>query len=887
MSDLNALFSPSSIAVVGATERRQSAGNIVFRNLINSGYNGIILPINTKRRSVCGVLAYSSIDKAPIVPELAILCTQSKYNPALIEELGSAGVKAVIIVDSQTSQESQEIELELLESAKRYGMRILGPNSLGLILPWKNLNLSLSPISAQQGSLAFVSQSAAICSTVLDWAKDKQIGFSAFVSVGRGIDIDFADLLDTLALDSKTRAILVYVDSIVDARKFMSAARAASRNRRVLVVKGGRSPEGALAASRHSGLPNTTMDVVFDSAIKRSGMLRVHNTHELFAAVETLTHSVPLRGERLTIVTNGGGPAIMAVDSLSDRGGKLADLSVKLQQRLLSLNVTEASNPIDLGGDATAKRYVDTLTALMDSEETDAILVMHSPTAVVDPLDLATQVLDVVKAHPKRKRYNILTNWTGESSTVGARKKINAEGIPTYRTPESAAVAFMHLVEYRRNQRQLMQTPSSLEGISAEEKVKAEQWLNQQISKGDTHLGPHTAAELFTHYGFDVLPTWHVKDALQASEKASEVGFPIALKIQSKQLSRKSDVHGVQLNLRSQQEVYEAATTMLQRISIEHPDALVDGLIVQAMAPRAGAIELRVRVFTDPVFGPVICVGQGGRQWDVARDASIGLPPLNQALARYLVIGAIQNRHLPQPQFPNAYDIDTLAEFLSKLSQMIIDCRAIEQLDIHPVMLSGKQLTIVDADIQLTLPGDRARARLAIRPYPVELEQSVELKDGRKILLRPIRPEDEPYHGEFIGRVSKEDLYKRFFTEVGELNHEALANLTQIDYDREMAFIAVTADEHNPSIIGVSRLLAEPDKRSSEFAVLVQSDLKGVGLGRLLMEKIIDYGRENGIQEITGMTMPTNRGMIGLSQKLGFDVSVDFEDGTADMRLTL
>ncbi len=883
MSNLSSLFSPDSIAVVGATDRPNTAGNIVMSNILSSGYRGIILPIHPKRRSVCGVLAYPSIEQAPLVPQLAILCTENKRNPQLLAELGKAGVTSVIVIASYKG-DAQDTELQ--EIAHQHQIELLGPNSLGIILPWKNINLSLSPVAARQGNLAFISQSAAICSTVLDWASDKGVGFSAFVSVGSGDGIDFGDLLDHLALDSKTSAILVYVDSIHDARKFMSAARAASRTRRVLVVKGGRSHEGSQAAKRHSGVDTETMDVIFDSAIRRSGMLRVNNTHELFAAVETLTHAVPLKGERLTIITNGGGPAIMALDSLAERGGQLAHFSDELTAKLSALVENEPVNPVDLGGDATPQRYAKIVKTIMDSEETDGLLIMHSPSAVSPPLETAQQVIETIQNHPKRKRYNILTNWSGETSTKPARSAINKAGIPTYRTPESAAVAFMHLVEYRRNQRQLMQTPSSLESIAPHEKQRAVEWLNEQYQEGSQQLPSHQAFELFTHYGFDVLPTWSAADAHQAAQKSAEIGFPVALKIQSKQLTHKSEVHGVQLNLRSQQEVYEAATSMLNRIASEHPDATVEGFIVQAMAQRSGATELRVKVITDATFGPVICLGQGGNHWDVSKDAAVGLPPLNQALARYMVINAIKSRHIPQPQLPYSYSIDQLSEFLASLSQMVIDCEAISGLDIHPVLASDSQMTIIDAQIDLCDTILNPRTKLAIRPYPVELEQRVTLKDQQQILLRPIRPEDEPEHGAFINRVSKDDLYKRFFTDVGELNHEALANLTQIDYDREMAFVAVTDDEHK-NIIGVCRGLAESDGQSAEFAVLVQSDLKGVGLGKVLMQKIIEYSRARGTQRLTGMTMPTNRGMIGLAQHLGFEVKIDFEEGVADMELQL
>ncbi|CCN50117.1 putative fused acyl-CoA synthetase and Acetyltransferase [Vibrio nigripulchritudo MADA3029] len=891
MNRLDKLLKPTSVAVIGASQKPYRAGEIVMKNLLQSGFQGAIMPVTPKYKSVCGVLAYPNVESLPIVPDLAILCTHADRNVELFEQIARKGVGAVVILSSDMHGKDAEgisYESRCLEIAKRFNVRILGPNSLGLILPWHNFNASFSPVTALPGKIAFISQSAAVCTTILDWANDKQIGFSAFISIGNGADVDFDELLDTLCTDSKTEAILLYVDSIKDARRFMSAARAASRNRRILVLKGGRSIAGQKAATLHTGsVPS--LDVIYDAAIQRSGMLRVKNTHELFAAVETLTHSVPLRGERLAIVTNGGGPAIMAIDTLMDKGGKLAELSQETTEKLNSHLPSSWSgcNPIDMIGDANSQRYIDTINTLMDGDEFDALLIMHSPSAVAHSTDTAKAIIDCVKSHPNYKRFNILTNWCGEQSTKEARKLFTLSGIPTYRTPESAVTAFMHLVEYRRNQKQLMETPASAGQIELNDVDLARNWINEQLSEGSTTLDTHQIAFLLKQYRFTVLPTWLASDQSEAVHIAEQIGYPVAVKLRSPDIAHKSDVQGVMLNLRNSAEVASAAQSILDRVSLTYPSARIHGLLVQGMASRAGAQEIRIKVKSDPTFGPVILIGEGGSEWNEALDATAAIPPLNMTLARYLIIRAIKRNKLRVQQLPNPMSIDGLSEFLVRISQMVIDCPQIHELDIHPVLANGEDFTILDADLTLCEFEGNSHQRLAIRPYPVEHEEKVKLKDGSDILLRPILPEDEPDHAEFISNVSKEDLYKRFFSDVGEFNHEALANFTQIDYDREMAFVAQQSFEGEKRIIGVARVLSDPENFDAEFAILVRSDLKGMGLGRVLMEKLISYCKERGTKQMSGMTMPTNRGMLMLAQKMGFELDIQFEDGIADMRLPL
>ncbi|MDE1222551.1 bifunctional acetate--CoA ligase family protein/GNAT family N-acetyltransferase [Vibrio aestuarianus] len=892
MNNLSPFLKPKSIAVIGASVRPFRAGNIVMKNLLQGGFDGAIMPVTPYYPSVCGVLAYKTIDALPIVPDIAILCTHATRNVAIFKQLAAKGISSVIVLSSdmyKLDDQGIEIQKQCSEIAKSAAIRVLGPNSLGLILPWLNFNASFSPVTALKGNIAFISQSAAVCTTILDWANDKQIGFSAFISLGNASDIDFADLLDCLSTDRHTDAILLYVDTIKDARRFMSAARAASRNRRILVLKGGRTLAGRKAAQAHTG-GDDTLDIIYDSAIKRTGMLRVNNTHELFAAVETLTHSVPLRGERLAIITNGGGPAIMAVDTLLERGGKLAELEEHIFEKLNQClpDSWSHSNPIDMVGDADHTRYVNTLNALLDSDEADAILIMHSPSAIAQSEQTAQAVVDAIRAHPRHKHFNILTNWSGELTARPARQIFTQAGIPTYRTPESAVVAFMHLVEYRRNQKQLMETPTTAEPVHVSEIHTAQQWINKQLGEQSTlHLDTHQIGTLFKCFNFDVLPTWIASDASEAVHIAEQIGYPVAVKLRSPDIAHKSDVQGVMLNLRNSHEVANAAQAILDRTQLSYPSANIHGLLVQGMAKLAGGEELRIKVKTDATFGPVILLGQGGSEWDEAIDAAAALPPLNMTLARYLIVRAIRGGKIRLQKLPEPMNVNGLSEFLVRISQMIIDCPQIHELDIHPVLANGSQFTILDADLILKPFQGDGHSRLAIRPYPSELEERVTLRDNSVVMLRPILPEDEPQHAEFIHNVSKEDLYKRFFSDVGEFNHEALANFTQIDYDREMAFVAVDSNDGEGKIIGVSRALINPENTDAEFAILIRSDLKGNGLGKILLQKVIDYCRLKGTAQISGMTMPTNRGMLTLAQKLGFEVDIHFEDGTADMVLVL
>ncbi len=875
---LEALLRPKSIAVIGASEKPERAGFLMMRNLLDGGFNGPILPVTPTHKAVCGVLAYANIASLPITPDLAILCTHDSRNLALLEDLGIRGCKAVIILSAATEQFP-----ELKACAQRHHMRLLGPNSLGLLAPWQGLNASFSPVPIKKGRLAFISQSAAVANTILDWAQQREVGFSYFIALGDSLDIDVDDLLDFLARDGKTSAIMLYIEHISDARRFLSASRSASRNKPILVVKSGRTQRAQQLLNGQQGL-----DAAYDAAIQRAGLLRVQDTHELFSAVETLSHMHPLRGERLLIVSNGSAPAAMALDELISRNGKLATLSDTTQSALSAVlpSFVSLRNPIDLRDDASAERYLAALKPLLDSTDYDALLLIHSPSAAAPGSKTAELLISAIRQHPRGKRLTLLTNWCGEYSSQDARRLFTEAGIPTYRTPEGAITAFMHMVEYRRNQKQLKETPALPVGLTANT-AHVHQLIRQALAEGATQLDTHEVQPILEAYGLSTLPTWIASDSVEAVHIAERLGYPVAIKLRSPDIPHKSEVQGVMLYLRTAIEVQRAADDILDRVKRTYPQARIHGLLVQSMANRAGAQELRIAVEQDAIFGPLIMLGEGGIEWHHETQAAVALPPLNMALARYLIIQAVKGGKIRSRGSLQPLDIPGLSRLLVQVSNLILDCPEISRLDIHPVLASGSEFTLLDVSMQLAPVNGDPQARLAIRPYPHELEQTVELKDGSQSLFRPILPEDEPLLKLFIDQVTKEDLYYRYFSEINEFSHDDLANMTQIDYDREMAFVAVRQKNDGPEIIGVTRALSDPDNIDAEFAVLVRSDLKGLGLGSELLEKMIQYTRSHGLTRLTAVTMPNNRGMIGLAKKLGFSIDVQMEDGIVNLELTL
>ena len=886
--NLQHLFKPASVAVIGASDRPQSLGATVLRNLRTGGFHGAVYPVNPKHAHVGGSRAYPDVGALPETPELAVICTPAQTVPGIIAALGARGTRAAIVLSAglgaARTAEGKTVTAAMLDAARPYLLRVLGPNCVGLLVPGIGLNASFAHTSAGAGHLAMVSQSGALATAMLDWAKTRGIGFSHFVSMGESADVDFGDVIDYLGSDPDTRAILLYIESITAARKFMSAARAAARNKPVIAVKAGRVPAAAKAAASHTGALAGS-DEVYDAALRRAGILRVDTTQELFDAAETLARAKPLFGDRLAILTNGGGPGVMATDALILGGGRLAALAPETVARLDTVlpSMWSRADPVDIIGDAPVERYVAALEALLADPETDAILLIHAPTAIVPSDDIARACLKVVAdAHR-----TVLSCWMGGEGVRAAEAIFREAGVPTYETPEAGVRAFRQLVDYRCSQELLMETPPAAPGTARVDVEAARKVIAATLAQGRTLLTEPEARKVIAAYGIPTVAGDTASDVAQAARVASTIGYPVALKILSPDISHKSDVGGVALDIGNEPALLAAAAAMLERCGRLRPGAHIEGFSVQKMLERSDAHELIVGVATDAVFGPIVLFGQGGVAVEVVADRAIALPPLNLALARQLVSRARVAKLLSGYRNRPAIDFEALYAVLVQLSQLVIDLPEVEELDINPLLADENGVIALDARIKVAPGRSPGAARLSIRPYPVELEERM-VFEGREICVRPIRPEDEPQHSRFVSRVEPEDIQLRFLHAIGTLPHSQLARFTQIDYDREMAFIAVDdVAGKDAETLGVVRAIADPDGTRAEFAILVRSDLKGRGLGAFLLEKIIRYCRERGIEEITGDVLLANHRMLALARQLGFEVEAGIEPALARVRLSL
>lgn len=885
--NLKHLFEPRSVAIIGASVKPHSVGGTVLRNLVEGGFKGALMPVNPKYKTLEGLVVYPNVARLPQAPELAVICTPPSTVPELIRELGERGTRAAIVLtaglNAVKDKYGRTIKENMLAAAKPYLLRILGPNCVGLLTPSLGLNASFAHTNALPGRIAFVSQSGAMVTGVLDWAKSRGIGFSRFISLGDSADVDFGDVLDYLATDGETQAILMYVEAISAARKFMSAARSAARAKPTLVIKAGRAPEGAKAAASHTGAL-AGADEVYDAAIRRAGMLRVNTTADLFDAVETLAHARPLQGDRLMIMTNGGGPGVLATDALIEGQGKLAGISpggmAKLDE-ILPRNWSRG-NPVDIIGDAPAQRYVQTLQVLQNEPEADATLFIHAPTAIVPSAEIAAAVAPITTATSR----NVLACWLGGESLEKARAIFSRAGIPCFDTPEDAVQAFLQIVQYQRNQALLMEVPASTSNLMEEDKKGARAVVCEVLAAGRSILTEPEAKQVLTAYGIPVVRTCSVATVEEAVRRADEIGYPVALKILSPDITHKSDIGGVALDLESPKAVSVAADGMLRRLKELQPGAHLQGFTVQAMVRRPQARELIVGVSSDPVFGPVVLFGQGGIAVEIMDDHAITLPPLNTVLARDLISRTRVSRLLSAYRNRAAADIDAICDTLIRISHMVIDIPEIVELDINPLFADHEGVIALDARIRVVETSGTGMDRLAIRSYPDELEEQV-MWQGEPLLLRPIRPEDGPQHIEFFRHLDPEDIRYRLFARVQALTPAQLARFTQIDYDREMAFIATRKRADGKSeTLGVARVIADPDNIAAEFAIIVRSDLKGKGLGKLLLAKLIAYCRARRTQEIVGETLCHNKALLELVREFGFDV-VESSEETTSLRLDL
>lgn len=872
---LHDLLEPASVAVIGASSRAGSVGATVWRNLRAGGFAGPVWPVNPRHAALEGVPCFASPADLPQAPALAVVCTPPPTLPGLISELGERGTRAAIVM---TAGLDADLKQAVLDAARPHTLRILGPNCLGLLNPHLGLNASFSHADALPGEVAFVSQSGALVTAVLDWARSRRLGFSCMVSLGEHADVDFGDLLDHLASDARTRAILLYIESITSPRKFMSAARAAARNKPVIVVKAGRGARGAQAAASHTGALAGS-DLVFDAALRRAGMLRVDTLQELFMAAETLARFSGRTDTGLILVTNGGGAGVMAADAAERLGVPLAELGEATTRQLNEVLPPHWShaNPVDIIGDAPVQRYTAALRALLADPSGGALLFMHAPTAIVRSDDIARACLPVLRPH----RHRVLSCFLGDGSVAEARRLFEEAGIADHDTPEAAVQAFDMLARYRRNQALLLEAPTATEN-GPPDAATARRVIDTALDDGRSLLNEVEAKALLQAYGIPVVPTRAVPaDPQAAARAAAGIGFPVALKILSPDISHKSDVGGVALGLADETAVQQAAAAMLAQVARARPGARLTGFTLQGLVQRPHARELIAGTSVDSVFGPVLLFGQGGTAVEVVADRAIALPPLNRVLARDLVSRTRVARLLAGWRDHAPAQMDALCDVLIALSQMQADLPELAALDINPLWADADGVIALDARVQLARPGPGGAARFAVAPYPAHLAETVAWQ-GRPLLLRPIRPEDEAQHRAFLAQVSADDLRLRFFSTRRELPRSELARLTQIDYDREMAFVAVRATKAGEEeTVGVVRAAQDPDNEEAEFAVTVRSDLKAQGLGRLLMRRLIDYQASRGTDRLVGWVLRENHAMRALADVLGFEVrgGTAVEDG--------
>jgi acetyltransferase len=898
LTNLHTMFRPNSVAVIGATDTPGTPGAVILRNLKDGKFIGPIMPVHESLTEIAGLPAFRSIDTLPLTPDVAIICSAPETVPDYVLQLGHRGVAGAIILGTGFADlppdAHQMLEGAILSAARRTDLRLLGVGSMGFLNPIIGINASLAHCDAQPGRIAFVTQSDSLFTTVLDWAHVRNIGFSQCISLGTRLDFGFGTVLDFLNADPHTRAVLLYVEDIENARHFMSAARATSRNKPVVVIKAGRTPQAAREMARFTTRA-LGADAVYDAAFRRAGMLRVSDTEALFDSVETIARSKPFKGERLAIVVNGLSPGLITLDRFVEGGGELAEIAPETRNKLAELLVDEpmpgcraegcVGNPVNIAANAPPERYADALRILLKAPGVDAVLLLHFPSALVDGKEAAQAV---AKAAKRAKRL-VLTSWVGGANTEDAREVFNEAGIPVYSTPDKAVRAYLNLVHYRRNQDMLVETPASLPTSYQPETSTARRVMQAALDSGRDRLTVPEAMDILAAYQIPVPETRLAATAEEAAEAAEAIGFPVALKILSPDLVCKSKAGGVALDLDTPQAVMDAARAVAHRVCSAQPECCISGFIVQRMGRRPRAHELYIHVGTDPVFGPYISFGQGGAESEILADSAVALPPLNMTLAKELIsrtfIWKLLQGHADRP----AADIDALCLTLNKVSQLLIDLPEITSMEINPLFADEQGVLALDADVVVHEDEEETgTARLAIRPYPRELEECITLKNGMRITLRPIRPEDEPAHWDFLSKLSIEDIRYRFFGHIRELPRSEMIRLTQIDYDREMAFIASReSDGDAPETLGVVRGMTKPDNSAMEFAIIIRSDIKRQGLGRILLDKLVRYATSRGTKAIIGEALLENKGMAGLAAALGFEVTKNYQDDVFSFNMPL
>ena len=881
--NLDKLFQPRRIAVIGATNRPASVGQTVLHNLMSGGFSGPIFPVNPKHKTIEKMTCYPKVGELPEVPDMALICTPASTVPQIVRECGEAGILGLVILSAgfrETGKEGQALETAIRHEAAVFdGLRIIGPNCLGIIVPHANLNASFAASTPAKGSVSFISQSGALCTSVLDWARQEEIGFSHFVSIGNALDVGFGDLIDYFAMDPWTQSIILYMESISNPREFMSAARAFTRQKPLIAYKAGRFAASAQAAASHTGAM-AGVDAVYDAALNRAGVVRITEVGDMFDCVELLAKHKISKGPRLAIVTNAGGPGVIATDALLARSGVLAQPS---QETLDKLNgqlpaAWSHGNPIDVLGDATPQRYAMALETVLVDKGVDAVLLIFTPQAMSSPTETAREVIKVARKSHKP----VFASWMGGLAVQKGNGLFNQAEIPTYQMPEQAIRAFMYLVSYSRNREILYETPRNIPVEFPLDRGKLRPVFNTILSSGRDLLSESMAKALLEAYEIPITKPFAAHSIDDAVCLANRIGYPVAMKLMSPQITHKTDVGGVMLDLANDQAVATAFEQIMTTVKDRRPDVQIEGVTVQKMVSEPVSYELIVGAKRDPVFGTVLLVGAGGITTELYGDRALGLPPLNERLARHMLESLKSWPLLTGYRGKPGVDVERLIEILMRFSYLVADYPEIMELDVNPLLVTRENAIALDARIVLDhaalLKPPRPYSHLAIRPYPDEYSRSIRLDDGTQLLLRPIKPEDEPLWQEMLASCSQESIWFRFHYLFKQATHEMATRFCMIDYDREIAIVAELEEENQRKLIGVGRLVADVDHTNAEFAVLVVDAYQKRGLGSRLTDYCLEICRDWGIRHIVAETASDNQRMMGIFEHRGFQIDMKVSD---------
>lgn len=889
---LNSLFNPRSIAVIGASDKKGSVGYALMDNLINSDYKGVVYPINNKHESVHSIRAYDSVKEVGDKIDLAIIATPAATVPEIVKDCGEAGVSGVVIISagfSEAGKKGEEMSDEILALARKYDMRVIGPNCLGFIRPSLNLNASFASKMALPGKIAFISQSGALCTAILDWSLKNNVGFSHFVSIGSMVDVGFHDLIDHFGEDPDTDSILIYMESLTNARKFLSAARAFSRTKPIIVLKVGRSSEGARAAKSHTG-SLAGNDSVFDAAFERAGVIRVDTTVALFHTAKTLAMQPRPQGNRMAVITNAGGPGVIATDALVYSHSQIANLEKNTIDKLNEFLPAAWShgNPVDVLGDAGADRYKKALDICIKDKNVDAVLVILTPQSMTDPVAVAKELValnEKINKDSNKVKKTILASWMGGDDVLEGRRILEKGNIPIYRQPEDAIRSFAYIYKFSKNLETLYETPSTIPHAFTPKTDENRKIINKAINDGRDALTESEAKQMLANYDIPVVDHAIAQSATEAEKMAEKIGFPVAMKILSPDIIHKTDIGGVKLNVSSREEANKAFRDIMTAVRRHEPQAIIDGIFIEGMVNKR--YELLIGCQKDPIFGPSIVFGMGGVAVEVFKDTKVGLPPLNMALSLRLIKETKIYKLLRGYRNMPGIDLQAVQFLLYKFSYLVADFPEIKELDINPFAIDEHGGIVLDAKVILdkSVIGKELKpySHLVISPYPKEYISQFTLKDKKKVVLRPIKPEDEPMEAEMFTHFSKETQRHRFFRQIKDITHELLQRYTQIDYDREIAMIAELTDKKVKKMIGVVRLMADPYNETAEFAIVVADPWQKLGLGNKFTEYILKIAEERGIKKIYAKFLPDNDVMIKIFERHGFEITISEEVGYAEL----